>query len=453
MSRSRKHRVMIRILAVVLVVILATGSLADFRMASAAPEDEAPPQEFEESSEVLSEESSGGEPMVEVNSAGDEELSTTEGQVDGQNETSGETSSGDEAAQGKGGSFEEDEEADGGKGEETGWDYSVYLKWTQSADPDLKVTTVAKDELSATYDITIDISKGSKESYAPGEMEFRVPYTLFTDRVPEEELKSQVFKEKPYPYVSPYSIGAASSVDAGGSSSYYYTIDNKETPNDERDDEIVFRNRVTLKGGDKSTIPVTYHYLPICVKDMSSRTIQVKVADSVKGIRGNTGNQQISYTIDTGVDVEKCTAYKSANDYSQIINSTNARYFNCQDIYDQYKDQYNLVGYFIQTRSQANQRVDVIITDQPGEGGKVLKVSDGSTARNVTFNEDGSSKEVIHYSGTYYGGSGVDAIPSRYVVIGYPKQNATVTYHNHMEVPWRVTTRTKRERKIRTMSL
>ena len=246
------------------------------------------------------------------------------------------------------------------------WNYKIDLRWnTKNTDEKYAINrvTVENDSLIAQYQLSISVQK----PYEAGKLEVRIPYELFKGR---NGGKGTTVKR--------FSVGDKDNPSLNYSFTYY--IDDKGTPNDTSDDEVVFYNYKDLAASDNCQLTVEYEFYPSNVVDCSVGSLTANASGQYKG-QVSVEKQQsgpITYRLDTGVK-EASVSKKPF----QLVYSWPEQYGQEPEDFDITK--YNYVIYQLYCGyTNSNQPTTLIYTDKPGEGGEVCRVA-GSNSTNFSY--------------------------------------------------------------------
>lgn len=246
--------------------------------------------------------------------------------------------------------------------ESTELHYSLGLKWnnvsTDEEKYNIKKVTTAKDEIAASYDLTIQTSK---VNYAAGQMEVRLPYYLFLQRV----LPNWSWSSDYDVAVEDNGIGVPLAPSTDTDTCFNYTIDTHQTE-DRADDEIVISNFKTVPAGTNTVITVQYLINPYHVKDMDTAVIQAKGSCTAEGetVAEQEASNTITYQLDTGID--SLETYRS--DKVSLLHSKPAAI--SQDQWD--PENYHYFAVPLRMDAPSNQGVWLNTSLNVGEDGEIV---------------------------------------------------------------------------------
>ncbi len=207
----------------------------------------------------------------------------------------------------------------------------------------LKDVTLGTDKRLISYEIHVS---SSSVTYAPGEMEIRVPYCLW--------------QNDDGTWVVPDTIGLPEAPNYSTDFALNYYIDDHDTADDLSDDEIVFTNWTDYTAAKNTIIPVSYVVSPANTTDFSQTAITASC--SAGGI-AETSNT-ITYQMDTGVQVNE------AGKRGTLLRSpgTLSGYTLLDSSYTVDTDNYHYVVWEVQGNGYCNADATVYYTDTLADG-------------------------------------------------------------------------------------
>ncbi len=251
------------------------------------------------------------------------------------------------------------------------WNYYLELCWDTSIPSEkydrYEIVPTNGNQRSLVYNLTINVNAAR---YDVGQLQVRIPYALTNAPQPLDNNYAR--------YVLPSQIGVPQKPLHNDQFAFNYWIDDKGTPNDPMDDDLVFENWRMIEDSLNQSIEVLYHVTPY---QMCDTVVSEFVAtgngwnlleEDPNGEPEVVVSNKITYGIDTGIRLSS-VSHSAVSDY--VLSD----------------DEYYYIKYgFTQYASRNQNHIAEFTVD--AEGGEVVELywrGNHSNGTKLTPNENG----------------------------------------------------------------
>lgn len=271
--------------------------------------------------------------------------------------------------------------------------YTLDMKWSTNVENqyDWEFDAVDSSNIILKYNLLISTNNAS---YEPGEIEIRVPASLWDDRRGNPVLPSD------------FGVPQAPNVSEDSGVVFHYSV---EEENDVS--YLVFRNYDEIPSARNYVIQISYKIQPMNTIDSSTVTLQ-----AMGTARGEEQeSNEITYTLNTSAKLNRLTKSITGDSGPMHVWKTERYGVKPADFED-----YNWVEYYVTAAGTASQPWHIEFTDTPSHGGSIYKyvverLSSGTTVFHTIGDNHATTGNVYRKPG------GSPQTDTFFILVKYPK--------------------------------